>query len=75
MLCRSVADYSHRSIRSETASSIIEYLIILAFMSLSAVVTIGQVGQTLKDSIAAADREIQGAGSIHRCGQWGQPPC
>lgn len=58
----------------DTASSIIEYLIILAFMSLSAVVTVGQLGETLQESIAESGRIIQGAGVI-QCGNWGQPPC
>lgn len=56
----------------DTASSIIEYLIILAFMSLSAVVTVGQLGQTLHDKMQEAGDTIRGAGGI--CVGWHCPP-
>lgn len=61
--------------RHQAATSIIEYMIILAFMSLSAISVIGTFGETLKESIRASGEALEGSTGVPNCGAWGQPPC
>lgn len=56
----------------ERASSIIEYLIILAFMGLSAISVISSFGDTLKQKMIDSGEIIQGAGGF--CEGWHCPP-
>lgn len=63
-----------RKQKKDSATAIIEYLILVAFIALAAATGVRALGQTLEDSLTDTMEAIEASSGIN-CGGWGQPPC
>jgi Flp pilus assembly pilin Flp len=61
--------------KTDSAAAILEHILLIALIAISAVTGVKALGQALKQSLTDTMLVIDGQTGFPECGLWGQPPC
>jgi Flp pilus assembly pilin Flp len=61
--------------KTDSAAAILEHILLIALIAISAITGVKAMTETLDDSLRDTIRAIDATSGLPLCGGWGQPPC